>query len=172
MTKLDPKVLLVIAALYFGFKHQDMIVNNVPSNWLNKPAQVEVINTKDRVIQPIDVSLQSVVKPITDALKGGGLNNRDKVKDAYFVGDFYGDFAEILVKSKSIATTSQLRKDIIEAGQIAFTKGDISGAYPQLNAAIESVLTSQLGLDAAPLDYDKAIRTLNAMQQAAYNGIQ
>lgn len=172
MIKLDPKVILLFLCLYFGFKYKDKV--NLPVEFFNKPTAVVTVLEKNRTIQePSDLLKQSVIK-ITERLKHQ-TEGRDNKADAFLVGDFYGDFADVIIKADIIKTNKALKEHLITCGKLVFTKGDISGAYPGLEAAIlgESGAISQaLGLEAGLADLKKQYDVLKAIQWAAYQAVK
>jgi hypothetical protein len=164
MIKLDNKTVLLALVLWFGYKYKDKI--NIPTNIFNKPAVV----SENRVVSEPSAELKTLVTPIITALNINA-PGRDKVADCYKVGDFYGDFAEIIAKDGVIKTNKAFREAHIAAGKQVFNKGEISGSYPNLEQLLmgpNGVVSSQLGLESGKTDVTKMYNTLKAIQWAAY----
>lgn len=171
MIKIDPKVILIGVVLFLGYKHKDDINIKVPDFLNQKPA---IVQTTERTVNEPSAELKTLVQPIIQALKNGG-TNRDKIADAYLFGDFYGDFAEIIIKADIIKTNKALRENSEIVGKLIFDGKDLSNAYPGLKEATtgqNGAISKFIGLEAGQADLTKQYNIYKAIQWAAYEAVK
>lgn len=163
MLKIDNKVIILLLALFLGFRHKESI--KIP---LSIPGSVAIVETKDRQSTEPTQAIKSSLQPIIDIIKGSK-TQRNKQRDAFALGDFYGDFSKILVSQTLIKNTSDLRESLILAGKMHFpTVGFTPNDYPGLAEAIDKYISANLGLEVVTLDATKTQSVLLGLQWAFY----
>lgn len=167
MPKIDIKILLIIVAIYTGFKHSEKI--NIPTNWDIGGKQTIVIETKNREVLEPSQDFKDIVKPLQSVMiKKEG---RDLAKDCFVLGDFYGNFADIIVSKELVKTNTDFRNLLIEAGKLNFIIGDLSSAYPNLDNTLNGqsgIISQKITLGPGSIDKTVAINTLKAIQWQFY----
>lgn len=166
--KLNSADFVMLAALaWFGVKYKD----NIPTefSW-GKPAVVETVNTKSRVVVAPSAELQAIVAPITKAFTA--VPGRDKAADAYLFGDFFGDFADIVIKTDLVKNSKTFKDVMGQSGKLAFKQDELQTAYPQLVPALDKAILDAFGEQANPARQAEVCKAIQwAAYQAVNNGI-
>lgn len=158
---------MLAALVYFGAKYKDKIDIPTSISW-GKPAVVEVVNTgKNRDVAAPSAELQGIVAPITKAFVT--VPGRDKLADIYLFGDFYGDFADIVIKTDLVKNTQKFKEIMKQSGQLSFKQDDLQTAYPQLVPALDKAILDAFGEQATPA---RQMEVCKAIQWAAYQAVK
>lgn len=167
--KISPGVFLLVIVAYFGIKHRDDI--KIPIGGFVENKEVIQIITKDRKIPSIPQAYASNVQKLTDSLKNGPNNGRDRIKDATILGDLCGDFAQIVIKpNDAVKNTAELRnvwnKYLVlhNSNNLYLQQTD----YNDLAKQVDDILMSVLGSEPKPIDNQKVMDIFTAMQGAFY----
>ncbi len=174
--QLDNKAIFLGLVIYFGITHFpkggiDLSnLNNIPViGSLIPKGGVEVIPTKERVVAEPTADLKAAAQPIADII-AKSTTTRDKRRDAFAIGDYYGDFNKYLVsKGNVVKSNIELVAVLKEAGKghfqnVGFTNAD----YPGIGDAIDAYFAKTLGTDAILLDTTKTSNVLTALQWSVY----
>jgi len=166
---IDPKIILIGLVLFFGYKHRDDI--KIPMGGFGDTKEVIQVVTKDRQIPVVKPELQSMVQKLTDSLKSGPNNGRDRIKDATVLGDLYGDFALIVVKpNDAIKTNADLRNvlnkylTLHNSNYMNLKKED----YNDIASQVNQIMISYLGSEPQHIDVNKTVDVLTSIQGAFY----
>lgn len=167
--KFSPGVVILFAVLFIGYNHKDNLSLQIPSIFSQ---QTNTIVYNRNVNEP-SVELKTAVQPIISIIQTSK-TTRDKTYDAFAFGDFYGDFAKVLIyKDGPVKTTAILRDTLIAAGKAHFGNvGHTESDYPGLAKAIDNYFATQIGLDNVVLDVDKVSKSLLALQWAFYESVK
>lgn len=168
--KIHPSVYLLIIVIYFGVKYNPNI--SMPQfGGFGGTKEVVVIETKDRAISPIPSNLQSLVQPLTDSLKNGPNNGRDRIKDATILGDLCGDFAKIVIKPNDAVRTNVDLREVWKKYLVLHNSNSLKlnqADYNDLAKQLDSILMAHLGAEPKTLESDKVVDIFTAMQGAFY----
>lgn len=98
--------------------------------------------------------------------------NRVEAQDLLNLTEFYLDFADIVRRDSSlvIKTTVIFRNTYMNAGGLMFQQTGMQGKYDGMAEIVDSIITSQLGLDIVPFDAQKTAEVLNAVAWAYHQG--
>jgi len=167
--KVSPGVYLLLIISYFGIKYRDDI--KIPMGGFGDTKEVIQVVTKDRQIPVVKSEFQATVQKLTDSLKSGPNNGRDRIKDATILGDLCGDFAQIVIKpNDAVKNSAELRYTwnkylaLHNSNNMHLTDKD----YNDLAKQVDGILISVLGSEPKPIDNAKVIDIFTAMQGAFY----
>lgn len=166
---IDPKIILVGLVLFFGYKHRDDI--KIPMGGFGDTKEVITVVTKDRQIPVVKPELQSLVQSLTDSLKSGPNNGRDRIKDATILGDLYGDFAIIVVKPNDAVKTNVDLRNVLNKYLTLHNSNYMNlkqGDYNDIASQVDKIMITHLGSEPQPIDINKTLDVLTAIQGAFY----
>jgi hypothetical protein len=154
------KLLLVVAGIliFVGVVKPDFVLP------LNRPADtVDVITI---ITPPSDTELRKLCEPVIEAFN---VNVGNKKQDAKRLSDLYMDLATLIEldgEDEVVKTTEEIRQANSLAG--VMLRLNLKGAYPNLGAACQSLISSQIGDDMVPLDADLRSKSANAFRALAW----
>lgn len=166
---IDPKIILVGLVLFFGYKHKDDI--KIPMGGFGDTKEVIQVVTKDRQIPVVKPELQSTVQTLTDSLKSGPNNGRDRIKDATVLGDLYGDFAVIVVKPNDAIKTNIDLRNVLNKYLVLHNSNYLGlkqSDYNDIASQVDKIMINYLGSEPKPLELQKTIDVLTSIQGAFY----
>ncbi len=125
-------------------------------------------------------ALHTLPEPPTPLLQAtvaelAAFSNRVEAQDLLNLTEFYLDFADVvrrdgLASKPVVNTTSIFRSTYMNAGGLMFQQTGMQGKYDGMAEIVDSIITSELGLDIVPFDAQKTAEVLNAVAWAYYQG--
>lgn len=156
----NSKVLLLLAGvlIVIGLIKPDL-GNLLPNN---KPTDVAVVV----VVPPDNEELREKCQLVIDALKNG---SSERTRDGKRLSSLYLDLATLVELDGSeevVKNTEDVRQANLLSGTML--RMNLKGKYPELVAAAQAVLVSQIQDDAVPLDKDLRQKTVEAFRALAW----
>lgn len=131
---------------------------------INRPS--DVVDSIVVITPPSDPDLRKLCQPVIEAFN---VNVENKKQDAKRLSDLYMDLATLIEldgENEVVKTTEEIRQANSLSG--VMLRLNLKGSYPNLGAACQSVISSQIGDDMVPLDNDLRSKSANAFRALAW----
>ncbi len=160
IVSMNNKFLLLVAVVLvvFGITKPNF---NFP---INRP--VDVVDSIVIITPPSDPELKKLCEPVIDAFN---VDVGNKKQDAKRLSDLYMDLATLVEldgENEVVKTTEEIRQANSLSG--VMLRLNLKGAYPNLSAACQSLISSQIGDDMVPLDTNLRSKSANAFRALAW----